>query len=265
MSHRRRSLHLLPALLAAGLLAAGPPEAGAEPVAQTCSDCCKLVCIEAEMLKATYMREFYRQIGKRKTLTLETFEANERIAATAAERLRVAAANKQTTCNYYLPNLKDYVETREMQYAGFKPVKDQQGQVSLYDYTLYTNMKECSINDKAKELIAKVAPCSGIGEAMNRHEQQHIDDCEARPAKNRSRTPTQTASDEVQGYDAELAALEQTRLEAAEACTLKSCEEAEEAWGQSAQMLGSDIRKLLESGGKKQAPASPLARKSGGK
>jgi hypothetical protein len=256
---------LIPLALLTVALPAAPPDATAEPVAQSCADCCKMVCIEAEILKAKYLREFYRQSAKRNDLTLEAYKAGEKIAGAAGEQLRVAAANRQTTCNYYLPDPKDYAESREMQQAGFKPVPDSQGRLALYDYTLTTNTKDCDINAKSVELITKVAPCSDIGEAMKTHEQRHIDDCLPRPPKERTRTPTQTAGDEVRGYDAELAALEQARLVAAEACTKKSCEETKEAWDKSAEMLGSDIRKLLEDGAKKKPSASPLARKRGGK
>ena len=265
MSRHRRALRVPSALLAAALLAALPPQAAAEPVAQSCADCCKMVCIEAEILKAKYLREFYRQSASRKGLKLQDYEASEKIAGAAGERLRVAAANGQETCNYYLPDTKDYAESREMQRAGFKPVPDSQGRLALYDYTLTTNTKDCDINATSVELITKVAPCSDIGEAMKTHEQKHIDDCLPRAPKDRTRTPTQTAGDEVRGYDAELAALEQARLVAAEACTKKSCEATKAAWDKSAEMLGADIRKLLEDGAKKKPSASPLARKRGGK
>jgi hypothetical protein len=249
-----------------GLLAALVPAALlADAVEQSCADCCKLPCIEAEILKAREQREAYRTMSKRKNWKQAEYDAAEQAAANSAESRRVAVLAGLATCNYYVPAGQSYPEAREFQLAGFKLIRDAGGRVIGGDYTAKTNLETCRINDKALELLPKVSPCGGIGRAVVAHERKHLDDCEARDPAKRKLPLDEVAKGEVDGYDVEIAELEKLRGEAAEACFAKSCETAPKDWERAAEKLKTDIYKLTGKTRKKPPTQSPLARDAGGR
>jgi hypothetical protein len=263
MNHR--SKRLLSALGVAGLLASFLPAVlRADAAAQSCNDCCKLPCIEAEIVKAKYQREAYRALAKRKDLTTEQYLDAEATLGAAGEAIRIAAAAGLPTCNYYIPEQQSYAESRQFIMAGFKLRRDEQGRVLPSDYTLRTDPQSCVANSKALELAPKVAACAEIGSAQVAHEEKHVADCEKLPAAARHRTPSQLAAAEVPGYNAEITALEQARRQAAEACNKTSCKVPQKEWDDAAQRMNTDILTLLGKGPKKPPTKSPLARKTGG-
>lgn len=265
----RRDVARPPAWIAAGLLllpwlAAPPARADATP--QSCSDCCKLACIEAEILKAKYQRQEYQKLSKRKDLTEQSYKDAEAKMGDVGERFRVVAAQGLETCNYYIPANQSYAEQRKFIAAGFKVRYDAQGRPLPGDYSLSTDMKSCGSNAAGMELAPAVAPCSGIGEAQVAHEEKHQEDCGNRtPAQRAAMTLAQVAAGEVPGYDVEIAALEKLRVEAAQACTKKSCEGAKAAWDQSAERLGFLVDEILVAAGVKPPAKSPLSGAKGGK
>jgi hypothetical protein len=255
-----------PPLALLGLLAALAPAAlHADAVAQSCSDCCKLPCIEAEILKATAQRDAYRTMARRKNWTQAEYEAAEQAAATAAESKRVGAVPGLSTCNYYVPENQSYPEQREFQLAGFRVLRDASGRVVGGDYTPKTNLESCTINEKALELLPRVAPCEGIGAAQVNHERKHQDDCRKRDPARRRIALNLVAAGEVAAYELEIAELQKLRTEAAEACFDKSCKSAEQDWDRAAEKLKSDIFKLTGRTRKKESSKSPLARDAGGR
>jgi hypothetical protein len=244
------------ALLAA--LASAPP-AGAEAPAQapTCADCCKLPCIEAQIMEAKQMRDFYSQLGKRKGMTDAEYETAESEAGQAASKRSAEALGQNASCAWYTPDGTDSIEMRKFQLARFRPVKDEAGTIVGWDYTMKANPKTCTINADAAELMPRIATCVGIAEATIAHEEKHQATCEA--TKGKTPTHAEMARDEVAAYDVEIAKLEALRTEAATACRQRSCAANEEAWKRSAENLGTDIEKLLDKG-KKKPSRSPLAR-----
>ena len=237
----------------------------ADAAAQSCADCCKLPCIEAEILKAREQRDSYLKMSKQKNWTTATYEAAENAAASAAEAKRIAALPGLETCNYYIPENQSYPESREFQMAGFKILRDASGRVTGGDYTAKTNLETCEVNTKALQLLPKVAPCEGIGRATAAHEQKHVDDCLERDPARRKIPLDQVAKGEVAGYDVEIAELEKLRNEAAQACFKKSCESTKTDWEKAAEKLKLDIFKLTGTKRKKPSSNSPLARNPGGR
>lgn len=247
-----------------GLLAALAPAAlRADAVAQSCADCCKLPCIEAEILKAKEQRAAYQQMSKRTNWTKETYEAAERAAGEAAEAKRVAALPGLETCNYYLPENQSYPESKEFILAGFKLRRDEQGRLLPVDYTLTTDLDRCAANGKALELAPRVSPCEGIGRAAVAHEEKHVEDCLVRRSGKGRPSYDKVAAGEVRAYDVEIAELERVRLESAEACNEKSCAVKTTDWDRAAEKLKLDVLALL---GKPKPPSnSPLRRTPGGR
>ncbi len=266
------------ALLLIGVLAAAvaPSPTRAQSMApdckeaqpQSCADCCKLACLEAEILKAKYQQEFYRQIAKRKNLTLADYEAEEKKMGAAAEAIRVASLDGLDTCNYFIPT-KDqcYAESRAFQSAGFIVRRDDAGRLLGTSYSVKTDIENCVANANAMDLIPKVAACEGIGLATRAHEEKHVADCKARheAGQTKALTPAQVAAGEVPGYDAEISTLEQVRLQSALACKERSCDSAKLPWDRNAELLGYLIDSIIANGPPKPAPKSPLARPRQGK
>ncbi len=242
---------------------AAPADECSEAEAQTCTDCCKLPCIEAEILKAKYQQNFYRQIAKRKNLTAEAYAAEEKAMGAAAEAIRVSSLADLETCNYYVPK-KDqcYAEQSHFRNAGFRVQRDEAGRVQGTSYTVATDIENCVANSDALELIPKVTACDGIGRATIAHENKHVADCEARRAAKQTLklSPAQIAAGEVPGYDVEIAALEEVRLQAALACQQRSCDSDRMPWDKNAEMLGYLIKTIVEKGPPKPPSKSPLAR-----
>lgn len=235
---------------------------------QSCADCCKLPCIEAEILKAKYQQEFYRQIAKRKNLTAEAYAAEEKAMGAAAERIRVSSLGGLDTCNFYVPKKTQcYAEQAHFRGAGFRVQRDDAGRVLGTSYTVTTNLETCVANADAMALIPKVAACEGIGRATVAHENKHVADCVARrdAKQNLKLSPAQTAAGEVPGYDVEIAELEKARLEAALDCKQRSCDDAKVPWDKNAEMLGYLINTIVEKGPPKPPSKSPLARGGKGK
>jgi hypothetical protein len=250
---RRAAVLLLATLLSA---AAVPRAARADASAKSCADCCMLVCIEAEILKARYQKQEYQKLAQRKGLTKEAYDRAEAEMGAIGERFRTTAAQGLESCNYYVPDAQQSIaEQRRFARAGFKPG----------DYTIATNLESCVINDAAAGLAPLVTPCSGIGDAQVAHEEQHRADCLARtPEERAAMTLAQVAAGEAAGYDAEIAALENLRREPAEACKKKSCERSRADWDAAAERLGFQIDQILQAGGTKPASKSPLSRNRGG-
>lgn len=253
------------ALAVAGLLLLlSAARARADAVAQSCEDCCKMQCVEAEIVKAKFQREAYRALSQRTKMTLDEYQEQQRRLGAVGESIRVSLLAGLETCNYYIPEGQSYAESHEFQLAGFRVVQDDQGHLLPSNYTLNTNLLTCKANAKALELAPKVAPCSGIGDAQVAHERKHMADCDKRKPEERELTPAQTAKGEIAGYDVEIAQLETLRKEIAGACNKKSCEVQQSNWDVAANQMGSDILKLL--GKSKKPPSkSPLARKGGGR
>ncbi len=247
---------------------AAPADECSEAEAQTCADCCKLPCIEAEILKAKYQQSFYRQIAKRKNLTAEAYAAEEKAMGAAAEAIRVSSLGGLDTCNYYVPK-KDqcYAEQSHFRNAGFKVQRDDANRVLGTSYTVTTDIENCVANSDAIDLIPKVTACEGIGRATIAHENKHVADCAARRAakQNLKLTPAQIAAGEVPGYDVEIAALEEARLESALDCQQRSCDSTKLPWDKNAEMLGYLIKAIVEQGPPKPPSKSPLARPRKGK
>ena len=253
------------ALAAAGLLLLlSAARARADAVAQSCGDCCKMQCVEAEIVKAKFQREGYRALSQRKNMTLDDYQTQQRSLGAVGESVRVSLLGGLETCNYYIPADQSYAESREFIMAGFKVTRDDHGNVLPSDYTLNTDLSSCKANSKALELAPKVAPCSGIGDAQVAHEMQHVADCDKRDPAKRQLTPAQTAAGEIAGYDVEIAQLEKLRKEIAGVCNKTSCKTQQSNWDVAAQQMGSDILKLLGKSPKKPPSKSPLARKGGG-
>lgn len=254
------------ALLAVESAAAADECSEARP--QSCADCCKLPCIEAEILKAKYQQEFYRQIARRKNLTAEAYAAEEKAMGTAAERIRVSSLDGLDTCNYYVPKKNQcYAEQAHFRAAGFRIQRDDAGRLLGTSYNVTTDLENCVANSDAMALIPQVAACEGIGRATIAHENKHVADCVARREAKQSPklTPAQVAAGEVPGYDVEIAELEKARLEAALACKQRSCDEAKVPWDENAEMLGYLINTIVEKGPAKPPSKSPLARGGKGK
>lgn len=239
-----------------------------EAVPQSCANCCKLPCIEAEILKAKYQQDFYRQMAKRKNLTQEAYETEEKAMGTAAEAIRVASLDGLETCNYYVPRKSQcYAEQSHFRNAGFRVRTDDAGRVLGTSYNVTTDIENCVANADAMALIPAVSACEGIGRATIAHENKHVADCEARrdAKKPMHLTPNQIAAGEVAGYDAELAALDDVRLEAALDCKQRSCDDAKQPWDKNAEQLGYLINDIVAKGPAKAPSKSPLARPAKGK
>lgn len=264
MSRHRSTIWLVSAAL---LLAAPAPWALARqpPVRQSC-DCCKLVCIEAEILKAKAQREYYEAAAKNKGMTEAQYEAGQAETATRGEAARVKYLPVDlTTCDYYNPNRarKEYLTMRDFIAAGYSFATDDAGTIVGVNYTLSTDLKSCSIPPKAEEYTPLITPCDGIGAAQLAHEQKHIDDCNERRRKNQPPlTPWETAKGELDGYDAELAKLEDLRFVAAAQCKSTSCHQ-NASWDKAADDLILSVEDVLRRGPHKPPSDSPTARKKG--
>lgn len=240
-------------------LAVAPPARGEAPAqAPTCADCCKLPCIEAQILEAKQMRDFYAQLAKRKGMTDAQYEQAESEAGLAASKRSAEALGQNTSCAWYTPDGTDMVEMRKFQLARFRPVRDEAGTIVGWDYTMKANPQTCTINADAAKLLPRVATCSGIAEATIAHEEKHQATCEAK--KGKQPTHAEQALDEVAAYDVEIGKLEALRAAAAAACKQTSCKADEAAWQRSAENLGTDIAKILSKGKKKKPSKSPLSR-----
>jgi hypothetical protein len=250
------------AFLGAATLAAAPAARAGEPVAQPC-DCCKLVCIEAEILKAQQQRDFYKGIPKNTKMSAAEYEAAEQQAADRAESTRVKYADGNETCNYYDPNLADAMELRRMQMAGFQFARNDAGTIVGRNYSLKTNPATCKVNQQAVDYAPRVAACAGIGAAQAAHEQQHVDDCEKRDPAKRERTVAQTAADELAGYAQEIYELEQLRLQVAGLCKKASCDKDKAAWDRAAEGMLLFVDDVLLRGPTKPPSKSPLASRAG--
>ncbi|HEX9799731.1 MAG TPA: hypothetical protein VGC00_06140 [Thermoanaerobaculia bacterium] len=253
----------LPASALALLTAAGagsvPARAG-EPVAQPC-DCCKLVCIEAEILKAQRQRDHYKSVAGNKKMTLEEYEAGEQAAADRAERDRVTYAAGVETCNYFDPNQADDIELRRLSNAGFRFGRNDAGVIVGVNYSLKTNLESCTTSESAARYAPKLAACEGIGAAQVEHERQHVDDCEDRDPSKRKLTPAQTAAGELAGYESELRKLEELRLNVAAQCKAKSCESDKADWEAAADRMLLFVDDVLQRGAPKPPSKSPLSTK----
>jgi hypothetical protein len=259
----RRSVLLGSTLLVAAAWASRAAAAGsgyASPARQTC-DCCKLPCIEAEILKAQEQRAYYADAAKRKSMTAKEYEAGEDEAASKGERERVKYLPGLETCNYYDANLADPIEMRSLTFAGFV-FESAGGTIVRTDYTLKTNLETCSLSEKARQYSPMITPCEGIGAAHVTHEEQHIRDCEERREKKLPpRAPWQIAADEVRGYDAEIAKLEDLRFVTAAQCKKASCKSDEADWQRAADELILSVEDVLARGPHKEPSPSPTARK----
>jgi hypothetical protein len=264
---RRRPSPTLGAALAALALAAAPARAEAPAAAPSCADCCKLPCIEAQILEAKQMQENYRQLAKRKGLTAATYEELEAAAARGAAQSKQAALGRNTDCAWYAPDGTDQIEMREFQFAGFRPDRDGKERITGWDYTMKTNTESCGLNAKAVSLFPKIVSCGAIAEATIAHEKKHQSDCEARKRAGKKATLAELALGEADAYEVEIQKLQAARIEAAQACKQVSCKKDEkphEPWEVTARLLGTDIDKLLGLD-EKPASKSPLARKGKGK
>ena len=229
-----------------------------EPVRQPC-DCCKLVCIEAEILKAQRQRDYYKSVKDRTKMTLEEYEAGEEAAGQKAESERVHYAAGVEACNYFDPNEADDIEMRRLTNAGFGFQRNATGTIVGFDYTLKTNLSSCTTSEAAAQLAPKLAACEGIGAAQVEHERQHVRDCEVRPAGQRALTPAQTATGELAGYETELRKLEELRLNVAAQCKAKSCETDKQDWQAAADRMILFVDDVLQRGAPKPPSKSPLA------
>jgi len=246
-------------LLAAAGTGSAPVRAG-EPVAQPC-DCCKLVCIEAEILKAQRQRDYYKSVAGNKRMTLEEYEAGEQQAAVKGESDRVKYAAGVETCNYFDPNQADDIEMRPLSNAGFRFALNDAGVIVGVNYSLKTNLESCTTSESAARYAPKLAACEGIGAAQVEHERQHVDDCEDRDPSKRKLTPAQTAAGELAGYESELRKLEELRLHVAAQCKAKSCESDKADWEAAADRMLLFVDDVLQRGAPKPPSKSPLSTK----
>jgi hypothetical protein len=247
--------------VAAGLLVAAVARAG-EPVRQPC-DCCKLVCIEAEILKAQRQRDFYKGVPKNTKMSAADYETAEAQAADRAESERARYLDGNATCNYYDPNLADSIEQRRMENTAGFTFERKGGSITKWSYSLTTNPETCKVNEEAVKYAPKVAACEGLGAAQVDHEMKHVADCEARPVGKRTRTVGQTAGDEVAGYDTEIFKLEQLRVAVAAQCKQASCKQDKEAWDKAAEEMLLFVDDVLQRAGPKPSSKSPLSAKAG--
>jgi hypothetical protein len=242
------------------LASATAPARAGEPVAQPC-DCCKLVCIEAEILKAQSQRDFYKSVAGNAKMTLEEYEAAEADAATKAEGVRVKYAAGVENCNYYNPAEADDIEMRRLTNAGFRFQRDDSGVIVGVSYSLKTNLKECTTSEAAAKYAPKIAACEGIGAAQVEHERQHVKDCEGRDPAHRELTPAQTAKGELAGYETELQKLEELRFNVAKKCKVLSCWIDEAQWNAAADRMLLFIDDVIQRGRAKPPSKSPLSTK----
>ena len=267
---RRATRWIAAAACTAALVAAGgTPPAGAEApaAAPSCADCCKLPCIEAQLFEAKQMQENYRQLAKRKGLTQAEYEQLEAAAAKGAGLSKQAALGRNADCAWYAPDGKDAIEMREFQFAGFHAERDARDRITGWDYTMKVNPETCALKDKAVALFPKIVSCGAIAEATIAHERKHQSDCEARKSAGKKATLAELALGEAAAYEVEIQKLQAARIEAAQACKQRSCQKNDkphEPWEVTAQLLGTDIRKLLGLD-TKPASKSPLARKGAGR
>jgi hypothetical protein len=264
--HPPRSASWLPAIALALLTAAGPgptPAPAAEPVAQPC-DCCKLVCIEAEILKAQRQRDYYKSVAGNKKMTLEEYQAGEAAAGQKADAERVQYVGGVEACNYFDPNEADDIEMRRLLNAGFRFQRNEAGIITGASYTLTTNLEKCTTSEAAAKYAPKLTACAGIGAAQVEHELQHVADCEKRDPAKRQLTPAQTAAGELAGYETELRKLEELRLNVAAQCMEGSCKSDEADWNAAADEMLLFIDDVLQRGAPKPPSSSPLSRRSKG-
>jgi hypothetical protein len=244
------------------LAGVGPALPRALPVRQTC-DCCKLPCIEAEIIKAQAQRDYYRDAATNKTMTQAQYEAGELAMGAKAETDRVSRLAGLETCNYFDPNLANRFEQADLERAGFTFDRGKGGGIVGVSYTLATNLEPvCDLPKKAWEYAPLVTACEGIGAAQLTHEQVHIDACKDRRDNHKPpySKPWQIAAGEVDGYDAEIAKLEDLRFVAAAQCMRTTCVADEEDWQHAADEMILSVEDVLQRGPHKPAPTSPTAR-----
>jgi len=224
-----RRLRIAPVLAVLAFLAPAPFAAKA---ATPCTDCCQLPCVEAEIRYALEMQEWYRsQIGAHRQ-TYEAYEAAEKAKATELSRKRAKSVGVLPACGWNLPDTRDPVAMRYWSSAGWTVESDANGNVS-YGFSLKTNLKTCTLRQDQVDKYREVTPCTGIANAVEKHERFHVASC----TPGQTRTVAQIAQDEVKAYDEELKELDKLKQALEKVCNKGTCETKHE---------GGDVKKRLE-------------------
>jgi len=250
-------LALLCLAAAAALAASGAPAARAQT---SCADCCMLPCIEGQLWEAAYMKGVYQRMSKIKGLSEAAFAQREADAHQLASAIRGMYVGANPHCAWYMPP-QGSPEERRFVLAGYKPIHDASGAVTGWNYDLEMDVKDCTMDKRKLDIYPSLTPCEGMARAVLDHEQKHIDDCDRQQTKGLSAPgPAQRAKNEVNGYEAEMNALQQVRRQAAQACTEKSCPDRPWDFERAARLFHTDIQAILGLGKVKSPSKSPLRR-----
>jgi hypothetical protein len=224
-----RRLPIAPALAVFAVLASAPFTARA---ATPCSDCCQLPCVEAEIRYALRMQEWYRAQTGAGRQTYEAYEAGEKAKAAELSRERAKGVGVLPACGWNLPDPQDMVAMRQWSSVGWSFERDANGNIT-YGFSLKTNLNTCSLREDQVKKYHEVTPCSGIADAVEKHERFHVTSC--KPGQ--TRTVAEIAQDEVKAYDEELKELDNLKKALEKVCGKVTCTTKHE---------GGDVKKRLE-------------------
>ena len=224
-----RRLPITPVLAVLAVFASAPFAAQA---AAPCKDCCQLPCGEAEIRYALEMQEWYRSQTGSSRQTYEAYEAAEGAKAVELSQKRAKSVGVLPACKWNLPDPKDTVAMRYWSSAGWTIKTDEKGNLT-YGFSLKTNLKNCKLREDQVEKYREVTPCSGIADAVEKHERFHVTSC--KPGQ--TRTVAQIAQDEVKAYDEELKELDNLKQALQKVCSKGTCTTKHE---------GGDVKKRLE-------------------
>jgi hypothetical protein len=224
-----RRLPIAPVLAVFAVLASASLSARA---ATPCKDCCQLPCVEAEIRYALQMQKWYRDQTVARTQTYEAYEAAEGAKAAELSRERAKGVGVLPACGWNLPDPKDTIGMRQWSSVGWSMRTDEKGNIT-YGFSLKTDLKSCKLREDQVEKYREVVPCSGIADAVEKHERFHAASC--KPGQ--TRTVAQIAQDEVSAYDVELKELDSLKQALEKVCSKGTCTTKHE---------GGDVKKRLE-------------------
>lgn len=207
----RYLLYSLAATVCVSTVVPPTPSAQAAQAPSCIGDCKFSECIDAEIARATAMKNMYEGVGK----TAKSLDEYKKLTDTQGDAILLQqqeAIKDQPHCQPKFPDLTNYVNQREWNSLGWGYAFD--GDKLSVIYPVNTDPATCTFKQKQLNKLKEMLSCLEIPQATEAHEQDHVNRCNTKKPV----TPKEMADYEVAGYKVEIEKLKATAKELEKKC-----------------------------------------------